>query len=75
MPDNTTQEVPTETIEETVPQAPVEETPVETAPEPEAPVVDPVAPIETTDVAPEDTPITHNDDGSVSRELEHVVNQ
>lgn len=50
------------------PEAPIEpvETPVE-----ETPAEEPAP----TDVAPEDVPVVHNDDGSVGRELEHVVNQ
>lgn len=49
----------------------VVETP-EVAPE----VVDvPETPSVTDDVAPEEVPVVHEDDGSVGRELDHVVNQ
>lgn len=66
---NTEEVVGADTIpaEETQPS---EETPVE---QPEEVVT---APAEiATDVAPEDVPIVHKDDGSVGRELDHVVNQ
>lgn len=45
-------------------------TPVEAAPVEETPVVP-----DSTDVAPEDVPVIHEDDGSVGRELDHVVQQ
>lgn len=58
--------VETPEVEETpavpeVVEVPVEETPAEDA--------------STTDVAPEDVPVVHKDNGSVGRELDHVVQQ
>lgn len=59
--------VETPEVEETPVEVPdVVETPVEEVP----PVVDP-----STDIAPEDVPVVHEDDGSVGRELDHVVQQ
>lgn len=47
---------------------------VQTAPVADEVAIAPVADV-TTDVAPEEIPQVHNDDGSVGRELDHVVNQ
>lgn len=60
--------VETPEVEET-PATPEEVTPVD-APVEETTVVDP-----STDIAPEDVPVVHEDDGSVGRELDHVVQQ
>lgn len=68
----------TPSTEDTNPETPapvetpeVEETPeVVEVPVEEAPIVDP-----STDVAPEDVPVVHEDNGSVGRELDHVVQQ
>lgn len=57
--------IETPEVEETPATPEVVEVPVE-----ETPVVDP-----TTDVAPEDVPVVHEDNGSVGRELGHVVQQ
>lgn len=35
----------------------------------------PETPSVTDDVAPEEVPVVHEDDGSIGRELDHVVNQ
>lgn len=49
-------------------EAPVEETPtVESQPV--------EIPDTSVDIAPEDVPVVHQDDGSVGRELDHVVQQ
>lgn len=70
--DEQTDQVVTPDIQEVAPDAPVDA--------PAAPIVDvPQLPDSTpetdVDIAPQDIPTVHQDDGSIGRELDHIVQQ